>query len=278
MRIEFKNGKSFALIGNPLGHSLSPAIHKELFALSGVSASYSLLEIEPEKLPAAFDNELRRLNGFNVTIPHKLAVIPFLDGLSPRAALFGSVNTVENDNGTLKGHNTDCSGFLKALDMAEIELKGSVLILGAGGVARTFAFESALAGADITLAVRNPEKAAGLRNELKEKLETETKLILLDEVGGGYDLIINATPCGMFPNVQAAPISEEAVKNSGAVFDSIYNPKETLLLKYARENSVKHSNGLSMLVWQAAKAEEIWNGVKFENDDITKVIRGLENE
>ena len=272
------NIKDFALIGYPLGHSMSGIIHKELFKAAKIEGAYSLTEIKPEALENELEN-LKRLCGFNVTIPHKTNIIPFLDALSPKAQLFGAVNTVDNKNGVLTGHNTDCTGFLKALSSADIELGGRVLICGCGGVSRMFAFESALAGCDITFAVRKEslEKCKILSDELETKLSVKCRVAFLDNAGEGYDLIINGTPVGMYPNVGVSPLGEETVASSKAVFDSIYNPNETLLLSYARQVGIKHQNGLSMLVWQAAAAQEIWNGVKFEDEDVDKIIKSITN-
>lgn len=274
------NGKKkFGLIGYPLGHSMSAVIHKELFKISGIDADYFMIEIEPEKLGEAFDSTLRKLNGFNVTIPHKIGIIPYLDSLSTKAELFGAVNTVSLDKSVI-GHNTDCSGFLSALKMADIELGGDVLLLGSGGVARMLAFEAILADANLTIAVRESDIPAAnqIKDEIETKLEKTCKVILLDEAGCGYDLIINGTPVGMYPNVDACPISKEVIQSAKAVFDVIYNPQETVFIKYAKEAGLKYSGGLSMLVWQAAVAEEIWNGIRFTNEDIEKVIAITQKE
>ena len=270
------NEKSFALIGYPLGHSLSPVIHSELFKIANLSASYKLLEIEPKSLESKAD-ELKSLQGFNVTIPHKTNIIPFLDELSDQARLFGAVNTVDCKNGRLIGCNADCIGFLRALNAAGIELGGRVLICGCGGVSRMFAFESALAGGEITFAIRegSMQKCKALCSELEEKLGKKSNIVLLSDAGKGYDLIINGTPVGMFPNVDECPLSEETIISSGAVFDAIYNPEETALLKIAKSSGIKHLNGLSMLVWQAAAAEEIWNGVDFSEDEINNIVDKL---
>ncbi len=268
--------KSFALIGFPLGHSLSGIIHKELFSVSGINGEYELIEISREELNDSFE-QLKKLGGFNVTIPHKSNIIPLLDGLSRKAELFGAVNTVDMKNGKAIGHNTDCIGFLRALEAADIELKGRVLICGCGGVSRMFAFESALAGCDITFAIRESsiKKCEVLCSELKEKLGAQSRIVFLDNAGENYDLIINGTPSGMFPNVDDCPLKKETIQTSKAVFDSIYNPYETVLIRYAKEAKIKYQNGLSMLVWQAAAAEEIWNVVKFNAEDINKIIEKL---
>ena len=203
-----------------------------------------------------------------------------MDELSPRAELFGAVNTVDVRENKIVGHNTDCAGFLSALQMADIELAGKVLLCGSGGVSRMIAFESFLADADLTVAVRESSLVAAneLKKEIKDKLNKDIKVIMLSDAKGEYDLIINGTPVGMYPNVDACPVSKEVVAGAKAVFDVIYNPQETVLLKYAKEAGIKYSDGLSMLVWQAAVAQEIWNGVKFSNDDIEKVIKIAQKE
>lgn len=266
--------KNFALIGYPLGHSLSPVIHRELFKIQGIEADYRLIEIAPELLAEKFE-ALKSNRGFNVTIPHKVNIIPLLDELNERAALFGAVNTVKVDeNGKTKGYNTDCSGFLNALKTANIPLSGKVLLCGSGGVARMFAFEAVLADCDLTIAVRenDVEAAKTIAAEISEKLGKSAKVILLGEAEGSYDLIINATPVGMFPNVDACIIGKDIIEQAGAVFDAVYNPAETQFIRYAKEAGIKYSNGLSMLVWQAAVAEEIWNGSRFTQEDVEPVI------
>ncbi len=269
---------SFALIGYPLGHSLSPLIHNELLTIKNINGSYILKEIEPNSLTNEF-NMLKKLNGFNVTIPHKTAIIPCLDKLDSKAELFGAVNTVKCDDITT-GYNTDCIGFLRSLEMANIELAGNVLVCGAGGVSRMFAFEAALNNCNVTVAVRDKsfDAAIKIKNEIKDKLNCDINVVKFDDLNEGFDLIINGTPVGMYPNINNCVIKEEIVKKSKAVFDAIYNPEETLLLKYAKDAGIKHLNGLPMLVWQAAVAEEIWLDVKFTLNDIEKVIEIAKKE
>lgn len=271
--------KNFCLIGYPLGHSMSPVIHRELFKINGIDAEYELKEISPDILAKGI-KELDSLDGFNVTIPHKTGIIPHLDSLSDRAELFGAVNTVDNKNGALIGYNTDCFGFLRALDMAGIELKGRVLLCGSGGVSRMFAFESVLAGADLTIAVRDADVDAGnlIKKEIFEKLNKAVNVITLDKVDGEYDVLINGTPVGMYPNTDVCVLPKEKVQKCRAVFDAVYNPLETMLLRYARQCGAKYSNGLPMLVWQAAVAQEIWLGVKFTMEQVKSVIEITKEE
>ena len=270
--------KQFGLTGYPLGHSLSPVIHRELFKIGGINGEYNLFEISPDALKNEF-SKLTGLDGFNVTIPHKIDVIPLLDELDERAALFGAVNTVKPGK-KLKGYNTDCYGFLRAIKMADIDLSGNVLLCGSGGVARMFAFEAALAGCSLTIAVRYNDipSANILAEEIKNKLNKNAKVLNLKEVNESYNLIINGTPVGMHPNINACILPKEIIQKADAVFDAIYNPEETLFVKYAKETGIKYSNGLSMLVWQAAVAEEIWNDIKFTEKDIQKVIEITKKE
>lgn len=270
--------KQFGLTGYPLGHSLSPVIHRELFKICGINGEYNLFEISPDALKNEF-SKLTGLDGFNVTIPHKIDVIPLLDELDERAALFGAVNTVKPGK-KLKGYNTDCYGFLRAIKMADIDLSGNVLLCGSGGVARMFAFEAALAGCSLTIAVRDNDipSANILAEEIKNKLNKNAKVLNLKEVNESYNLIINGTPVGMHPNINACILPKEIIQKADAVFDAIYNPEETLFVKYAKEAGIKYSNGLSMLVWQAAVAEEIWNDIKFTEKDIQKVIEITKKE
>ncbi len=263
--------KHFALIGFPLGHSLSVVIHQTLMRRAGTDGDYILKETVPQDLPQAVD-ELRRLDGFNVTIPHKIRILPYLDGLSEKAELFGAVNTVSVKNGRFYGDNTDWLGFLKGLELAGMELGGKVLLCGAGGAARMAALEAVLAGADLTIAARKIQKAEALAAEIKEKLNAKVHTCTLDAASGTYDLIVNATPCGMFPHADECPLAEETVCRAGSVFDMIYNPQETKLLAAAHSAGVKTANGLTMLAGQAAAAETLWNGTVFTRDDILAAV------
>ena len=190
--------RKFAVIGHPIGHTMSPFIHKRLFELAKKDGEYIKVDISPEELKLRM-NELNELCGYNITIPHKQAIIPFQDKLDKKAELYGSVNTVKN--GAVKeGFTTDPDGFLKALETGGINFGGNVVILGSGGVARTFVYEAALAGCNITLAARNINTADKLTEEVQEKVSgavIKTCLITeLDELDIMPDLLINATSIG----------------------------------------------------------------------------------
>lgn len=278
--MKYPEKKQLALIGYPLGHSVSPLIHRELGKIKGLETDYRLMEIPEEALAEQFSKTLAALDGLNVTLPYKTTIVPLMDSLSPRAALYGAVNTVVFSGGSAIGANTDGEGFLRSLKAAKRKLGGSVLIAGCGGAARMLACESLLAGADVTLAVRSQSrnKAVLLRDELCRKMGKTITIIDSGEANGSYDWLMNATPVGMTPQTAGSPFSESLVARAGAVFDAVYNPPETTLLQYAKAAGVPCLNGLPMLVWQAAAAEELWHGVVYTEDEVNRVIAIAEKE
>ncbi|MBR1824408.1 MAG: shikimate dehydrogenase [Ruminococcus sp.] len=266
----------FALTGHPLGHSMSPLIHEKLFALSGRDAEYELIDIAPEKLAESRELFLT-LGGMNVTIPHKQGVIPLMDEMGESALRYNSVNCIKNDGGRLIGYNTDCDGFLRSAE--GLPISGKVAVLGCGGVGRMIAIEVARHGGEITLAVipQDMKNAQILMAEIMEKCQgASVKIVDISELDGKFDLLINATPVGMFPKVDACAVSDKVIENSGSVFDVIYNPIETLLMKKARAMGKTAVGGAAMLVYQAVKAHEIWYGGQFTNEDIAPIIKAVE--
>lgn len=269
--------KRYAVIGHPIGHTMSPFIHKRLFNLAGIDADYLVLNIAPEELKTRYKDELCHLDGYNITIPHKTDIIPLIDHLDKKAAMYGSVNTVNNLDGVSKGYTTDPDGFLKALYANNISLKHNVVIIGAGGVARVIAFEAAMAGCAVTIAVRESDlyQVAALAAELRLKVAgasiSTCKVCRLDNIERSeIDLLINATPVGMYPNNKSCPIGDKIINKSASVFDVVYNPVETVLVKKARANGAKAIGGMSMLVWQAVAAQKIWNGAGFDADEVAE--------
>lgn len=264
----------FGLLGHPLGHSLSAPLHRRLFKLRGVAGGYRLLDTAPEDFEAALP-ALRALGGFNVTIPYKQRIIPCLDSLSEKARVYGAVNTVENRGGKWVGHNTDAEGFLRALGAADIPLSGRVLLCGAGGAASMMAFEAAAHGCRLIVAARDREKAAALCQRVAERFPaadtSPAALAQVQTLPGDFDLILNATPVGMFPRPEGCPVSAAVVRRAKAVFDAVYNPAETVLLREAAAAGAKTQGGLPMLVWQAAAAQEIWSGFAFDPGDIARL-------
>lgn len=267
--------KNFGLIGSPLGHSLSSFIHKEIMKQADIKGTYSLIEIKKGDLKNGIET-LKKLDGFNVTIPHKIDIINFTDSLSERAKLFNSVNTVVCKEDRLRGTNTDCIGFTKSLERNNMNLNEKVLLCGAGGVARMIAYETMLAGGNLTIAARNEEQAENLSKELNRKFKANTQFCNLNSIDGEFDLLVNATPVGMFPNTDCCPVKKEVILNCKNIFDTIYNPYNTKLLKFAKRNEINCSNGLSMLVGQAVAAQEIWNSIKIPDyivQEITELTR-----
>lgn len=263
----------YGLLGHPLGHSMSPFIHKQLTSVKNAPCQYDLYDFTEEQLLTQ-SALLLSLDGFNVTIPYKKRVISLLDRLDETAARYDSVNVVKTGKENI-GYNTDVTGFIKSVQNAGMSLKGNVLMLGGGGVARMMGVETALAGGKLTIAVRDTKapKVQSLVETIKALSPlADVTVVDISSVDGVFDFIINATPVGMYPNVDASPAREDLVKRCGGVFDAIYNPRDTLLAKYAHKHDVPCVTGMEMLVRQAAEAQTIWQGLVFDDDEIKDVI------
>lgn len=266
--------KHFAVIGHPIGHTMSPFLHKKMFSLRKIDATYEALPIPPEELKASIPL-LKTYDGFNVTIPHKESVLKFMSQLGESATLYRAVNTVVNRDGLFIGHSTDAEGFTAALELEDIPLKGSVLICGSGGVSRTMATECLRAGCKVTFAVRPTSlpKAGLLAEELGKRFNTVVCCLSLLDITGEYDLAINGTSVGMHPHSDATVLTENQLKKISYVFDAVYNPENTKLVDLARKVGVKKAiSGMGMLVLQAAKSEEHWLGVTFTKQEILELI------
>ncbi len=263
----------FALIGHPLGHSASPFIHEKLFKLNGIDASYVCHEVTPDTLDVK--SIMREFDGINVTIPHKTAVIPALNRLCGKAEYLKTVNTIKKQDGGLFGYNTDADGFLKSLELSNITLSGRVLICGAGGTSRMFATLAAKHGCDVSIAVRphGIDKAYALKSDIMNDFGAKINIFENDKVNGEFDLLLNGTPSGMYPkNIGTLPVSKNVISNCKAVFDAVYNPRMTELINTAKANGAKIAYGLPMLVYQAAKAQQIWLYVGFDDNEMKSVI------
>lgn len=268
----------FTLIGHPLGHSMSPMIHDGLFKLKGRDCPYDLTDIAPEDLSGK-TGFLRGLKGFNITIPHKVAVIDLIDEMGESAKRYNSVNCVDNKDGKLIGYNTDCDGFL--LSVKNMPLGGKVLVIGCGGVGRMIAIETIRHGGDLTIA-HIPEAAEDAKKLCEEILagypDAKLRTVLTSDISGSYDMLINASPVGMYPKTDACPVSDEIIENCGCCFDVIYNPVETLLVKKFRAQGKEAVGGAAMLVYQAVKAHEIWDGDLYTDDEVNSIIRAVEDK
>lgn len=256
--------KQYAILGYPLGHTMSPPIHKKLFELSGSNdIEYCVREISPDKFE---DNipELLKMTGFNITIPYKIDIIKYLDDLDISAKRYGSVNVVKCGKKNI-GYNTDVDGFLRSIESLGTDLTGRVLLIGCGGVGRMMAIETALAGGNLLISER--EQSLDSAKIVADDIETLTgkhaEVVTSNEISGDFDLIINSSPCGMYPNIDSIPVDEKVLEHTEYFFDAIYNPAETKSMSIARANGAKVMGGMSMLVWQAVVAHEIWDNATY---------------
>lgn len=261
--------KICAVIGDPIEHTMSPVMQNAAFSKLGLDYAYIPLRVSPEGLAWAVDG-IRALNirGFNVTIPHKVAIIPRLDSLDPLAEKIGAVNTVVNDNGSLRGYNTDADGFLQALLERGAEPGGrNIVVLGAGGAARAICYS--LAGREARLTILNRplemDWAEGLARRLAGDFEIEVGVLELGDENlaaalAGADMLINATSVGMSPNSEDTPVPARLLKPGLVVFDIVYNPIRTRLRQEAEAAGARTIGGIDMLAWQGALAFEKWTG------------------
>lgn len=266
----------YALIGSPVGHSGSPAMYNYSFEKLGIDAAYLAFDVPVEKTEDAV-NALRTLHagGFNVTMPCKTAVAQLVDRLSPAAELVGACNTVVfEEDGTMTGHMTDGTGFVRNLREHGVEIKDKkIVLLGTGGAATAIAVQAALDGvAEIAIFNRkdgfyaNGEKTVekirkAVSSIRKVSIEDLDDTELLGKVIGESDILINATRAGMSPMEDVIPVPAEFLRPELAVADVVYNPKETLLIKKAKEAGCRVAvGGSGMLLWQGVAAFELYTG------------------
>lgn len=241
----------FAVIGHPIAHSLSPELHTAWLEAAGLFGCYDLIDVTEQQLPQIITKlRTHQLDGINVTIPHKTAIIPYLDRLEPAAQKAGAVNTVYRQDGQLIGANTDGIGFVRAL----IERRPSfqkTLVLGAGGAARGII--AALPG-DVTITNRTEERSKAVADEFGATVLPWQETFDLTS----YDVIINTTSVGMAPHIEARPI--ELTETHALICDIIYRPTPTRLLREAIEKGLDTLDGVPMFVLQAAEAFERFTG------------------
>ena len=266
--------EQYTLIGHPLGHSMSPFIHERLFAMAGKEASYTLTDIAPEHLEGK-EPFLRGLRGFNITIPHKMAVIPMVDELDESAKRYESVNCVANKNGKLIGYNTDCF----TMSVRDYPMDGKVLLIGCGGVGRMIATEALRHGADLTIGIipQDQELVEAFIQEAKAAMpDAVVRYAITAEIHEKFDVIINASPVGMYPKTDACPVPDELIDQADYFFDVIYNPTKTLFLRKALAQGKTARGGAAMLVLQAVRAHEIWDGDTYTQEQIDSIIAEME--
>jgi shikimate dehydrogenase len=274
------------VVGDPIEHTMSPVMHNAAFKKLGLDYIYIPFRVRTEELAEAI-NGIRALNikGFNVTIPHKVAIIPMLDGLDPLAEKIGAVNTVVNIDGELRGYNTDASGFLQALLERGVEPRGkNAVVLGAGGASRAISYILADKDAHLTILNRQLELdwAEALAELIMEDFGMEVRVLELGFENLAMaleraDMLINATSVGMSPNSGETPVHAQLLKAGLVVFDVVYNPIRTRLLKEAESAGARTIGGVDMLAWQGALAFEKWTGQSAPLDLMRKeAIKALE--
>lgn len=267
----------YGLLGGKLEHSLSPRIHELFFRYTGKEGSYVLLETPEADLP----ERLRQLRssgyaGCNVTIPHKVAVMPLLDGVADEAAAIGAVNTIHFTAQGAFGYNTDYFGFGRMLEYNGIDAAGKMAaVLGSGGAARAVVSYLAAHKADrLYLVTRSPQQVDRYFYQIAPQLQVIDYEELAQLEGR---LLVNCTPVGMYPAVEQSPVSKEISAAFAASVDLIYNPAQTLFLRQAADAGRQAVNGLFMLVAQAVAAQEIWQQERYGSELIEKIMTELEN-
>ncbi|MEC4669209.1 MAG: shikimate dehydrogenase [Nitrospirota bacterium] len=267
------------LLGNPVDHSLSPAIHNAAFQKLGLNFVYLAFRVEDLDGAIRGIRSLGNLRGFSVTIPHKVAILPYLDEVEPTAKHIGSINTIVVNNGKLQGYNTDASGAMRALRDADVPLKGQrILMLGSGGAARAIAFALAAGTGPAGLTILGVDDAE--RRGLVQDLRSRTSL----HVEGGAlsenslrraieeaHILLHCTPLGMHPTVEETCVPVSLLRPHLTVMDIVYNPLETRLLREARQVGCRTIRGIEMFLNQAVAQFELWTGQPAPAD----VMRGV---
>ena len=264
--------KIYGVLGNPIGHSLSPVMHNAAFKAAGVNALYAAFESSDLKGSIVGMRALG-ICGMSVTIPFKTSVIPCLDELDSLAERIGAVNTIVNKSGRLKGYNTDGLGAMKALE-AKIDLAGKRCVLvGAGGAARGIGFMARESGMALVIANRSVDRGRALAAFLK------CRFIPLERIREtNTDVLIQTTPVGMFPHENASPVPDDMLQEDMTVMDAIYNPLETRLLKSARAKGCNTISGLEMFIHQGAEQFRLWTGLDPDVDLMRSTVKNALEE
>jgi shikimate dehydrogenase len=271
------------LLGSPVSHSISPQMHNEAFRLLNLDYAYLAFDVNAEQLETAVKGLCTmKARGFNLTMPCKNEIVKFCDELSPAASIMGAVNTVVNENGKLIGHNTDGIGYMKAVQHAGLDIIGKKMtLLGAGGAATAILVQAVLDGVAEISVFSRPGKRFDQTLETIAKLrgmsscninlyDFSDEMILRREIQESA-LLTNATSVGMAPNTDVSLITDSSIFHKDLVVsDIIYNPKETTLLKLAKEAGCQTFNGLYMLLYQGAEAFKLWTGEDMPVDAIKK--------
>jgi shikimate dehydrogenase len=275
--------KTYCIIGDPIHHSLSPAMQNAAFAAKGLNCTYIAFRVPEAELKESVES-LRSINiaGFNVTAPHKIQVMKYLDELEVTAKKAAAVNTVNNIEGIFRGYNTDVYGFIEPLRKRQVDFRGMhVLLLGSGGAARAVVVALAEAEngvAKLIIANRDVQRANELA-KLASDLGMKCELVPLDRAQDSSptcDLIVNATTLGM--NNESSVIDYQHIQKGSIVYDIVYRPMVTDLIENAKYAQASVVYGYEMLIEQGAKAFEIWTGLSAPRDAMKKNLLGLFGE
>jgi len=278
--------KLVGIFGDPIDHVASPRMHNLAFTYLGIDMVYVAFKVKPEDLKAAVESiKVLGIAGVNVTVPHKENIMKYLDEVDPFAKFIGAVNTIKNNDGKLIGYNTDANGFISSIKgEGEFEPRGKkVIIIGAGGAARAIAFALAQRKAkEITLCDVIQGKAEKLAADLKNNFESEIYIKNKDseefkEYIKTTDLIVNASPVGMSPNVEKTPIDDfDIISDKHFVYDVIYRPRKTKFLVEAEKKGAKVLGGGGMLIGQAVEAFKIFTGKEAPYDIMSRALYEIE--
>ena len=270
------------LIGHPVEHSFSPPMHNAAFDALNMDYAYVAFDVNPNDLKSAIEGaESLNIKGFNVTIPHKVDVMQYLDELDEVARLIGAVNTIDFKN--LKGYNTDGIGAVKAIEEVTSIKNKNVIVAGAGGASRAISFYIAKYGAEsLTILNRNEAKAESLASDVSDSgLIGEVASDSINAIGNymeSADVLIDTTPLGMHPNINDEPIVKADMMDEDlVVFDVVYNPNETVLIKEVIKANAKPVYGIKMLLYQGAESFKIWTGKTAPIDVMEKALRNTLN-
>ena len=270
------------LIGHPVEHSFSPPMHNAAFDELGMDYAYVAFDVNPADLQTAIEGaKSLNIKGFNATIPHKIEVMKFLNEIDEVAGLIGAVNTIDFKN--LKGYNTDGIGAVRAIEEVTSIKNKNVVVAGAGGASRAISFYLAKYGAEsMAILNRNVEKAQGLAADVSQSgLIGEVKADSISEIRNylkDADILVDTTPIGMHPNISDEPIAfAEDMDEDLVVFDAVYNPNETVLLKEAIKAGANPVYGIKMLLYQGAESFKIWTGRDAPVDVMEKALKDTLN-
>ncbi len=264
------------VIGDPIEHSLSPVMHNEAFKQMGIPGIYEKQRVESEDLEA-FIKMFKESNyaGCNVTIPHKVSILPFLDEIDEEAREIGAVNTVVNKSGKLIGYNTDGKGFLLSLkDKISKPLSDlNVLVIGAGGASRSICYALKKENPkQLAIANRSEDRLHSLLKDLKDERIKGLSLKRAEEDLARFDILINTTNAGMYPEIDSVPLKLNHLKKDAVVCDIVYNPLITKWLEEAEAKGAVTDNGVSMLVMQGAMAFEKWTGIFPDTNKMKQIV------